>query len=339
MTSYPVIVYEADDFNGRSAKFAYGQYPDMSLTGVGNDVVSSMRVAAFTLLELYEHSYYKGRKVTIKGPMDVSSLRFYQGEFNDYTSSIKVIRLEPSYATKLACCAGNGGLCAEFAPGSARCEATMLDYCTVAGGMGTPQCQSWCRANPAKCDNAVIKYCASNPTDPFCTCILSPAQTKGLVNPKCIDRKCLDTGYVTSNMLSTNCPSMVTCSITAALANSGLILSNTIPIQQNCGNTTVVAPPPVKPGVPVVIPPPVVAPPVMLVPPNNGSINVTDGVTTVTPPVIYPTPAPPASSSISPILILLFVLCLALAILGGVVIWRRRKRAQANMAVPTPVAV
>ena len=104
--------------------------------------------------------------------------------------------------------------------------------------MKDPACQAWCRENTTKCDSAVIAYCDLNPDDAYCACLKSPANTKGIINPRCVDRKCLTTGYMTTGMLQTQCPSMVDCSIQATLNNSGVILSNQIPIQQNCGTPT-----------------------------------------------------------------------------------------------------
>lgn len=314
MASYPVTLYDDDVYNGRPAKLSYGSYRNMSLTGVGNDTVSSLIVAPFTTLTLYEHSDWRGRSVTIVGPKEIPYLSEYLGGFNDYTSSVKVTRAEPPIGTKLACCSGQPGVCGEFVAGSAMCATAMVDYCTGANSntnMATNQCKAWARNNTATADTAVSKYCAANPADPFCTCILSPAQVKGVINPKCVDRKCLDTGYLTTNMVISNCPSSVTCTVQNTLANTGVIFANSTPIQQNCGNTTIL--PSVGGGSPVVIPDPTA----VINPPTSQYV---------------PPPADTSSSIFSPMLILIFVLFIALAILGAVVYKRRRDRMSAAPA-------
>jgi hypothetical protein len=50
-------------------------------------------------------------------------------------------------------------------------------------------------------------------------------------------------------MQNTNCPTVINCDVQNNLANSGLILSSSVTIQQNCGETGTVTNP-TTPGVP-----------------------------------------------------------------------------------------
>lgn len=101
--------------------------------------------------------------------------------------------------------------------------------------MNTPECQAFCR-RAGTCDLAAQRYCETKPGDPFCACIKSPmVDPRYGINPKCNDRKCIDSGYLTSNMRATACPDITNCDIQAKLLNSGAMLSG-VTINQNCGN-------------------------------------------------------------------------------------------------------
>lgn len=249
----PLKIWEDANYQGLSSTLGYGNYPTPQLIGLGNDTVTSLRVGTFTSVTLYENNLYTGRALNIMGPKYITNLKNYVGDFNDTTSSIKVVRVEPTLAFKAQCCRGEiaPSLCGEFAPGSVPCTNAMTSWCTGAN-LATPQCQTWCNQADGACDSAVISYCALNPSDQYCSCINSVAYTKGIINPKCLDRNCLETGYLTRNMRNTNCPSIINCEIQADLSNSGLVFSNSVSIQQNCGDTGTVTnpttqPPPVQP--------------------------------------------------------------------------------------------
>lgn len=91
--------------------------------------------------------------------------------------------------------------------------------------------------HPEICDRAVLSYCELNPNDQYCSCIKSIAAVKGVINPKCVDAACLRTGYLTTNMQSTQCPTVINCEINATLVNSGMSVYTSIPIEQNCGGS------------------------------------------------------------------------------------------------------
>ena len=238
MTSYPVQIWEGYNYTGSNASLNYGQYANVNLIGIPNDSLSSIKVAAFTSVTLYDNANFGGDRIVIVGPKEVPSLSNYTGGMNDRTTSIDVVFLEPSGDTKANCCTGAGGglECGPYANESNECNfRAMPGYC--ANNMADPRCQSWCRAHPVQCNQMALVFCASaeGQSSPFCSCINSPANAKNIINPKCIDKSCLDSGYLTPNMRDTACPSIIDCSVKATLNNSGIILSNNIPVQQNCG--------------------------------------------------------------------------------------------------------
>lgn len=159
-----------------------------------------------------------------------------------------------------------------FASGG--CDAAMTSYC----GMGTnsvtdPKCKEWrttraaqakavsinaIKANPdlladsdtqafardlsnakdSSLDAAVTTFCTKNPDNKLCTCVNSNASTKLGINPKCVDAKCLETGYLTANQSATACPNVISCTQINNLKTAGISLISTIETSQNCGNET-----------------------------------------------------------------------------------------------------
>lgn len=312
MSSFPVTLWQGYNYATPSVNLNYGNYPTVATIGIGNDTLSSLSVKAFTQLIIYAATNYGGTFVTINGPIAIPNLGIY-GNFNDKMSSIKIIRMEPTPTVKMACCDGSGAqsTCGEYAAGSVTCPAVISQFCTAAN-MNDPRCQSWCRANTALCDTRVIEFCRLNPLSPFCTCINSPANVKGIINPACIDKKCLVSGYTTTNMKQTACPSIVNCAVSTALTNSGVIMANTIPVQQNCGNTTVVQTPAPAPA--PVVKTPVTAPiskPVVIsgVPLSTGTISNTS----TTPIATAPVATAPVTSSYAMLFFFFFIVLIAIA--------------------------
>jgi hypothetical protein len=246
MSSYPVVVYTDTNYSGTSAQIGYDNaFSTMQALGLPNDSISSIRVAAFTQVTLYADNNYSGSTLFISGPADIPDFQNYSGGFNDRASSIIVAKVNPSNEIKVSCCTGTRSAytCGDYAPGSPTCEAAMRSYCT-ADNISDSRCKTWCRTND--CDDAVNQYCAANPSDPYCACIKSKATN--YANPKCVDKACLDSGYLTTSMRSTACPTVITCEVKNQLTNSGVILSNTVPIQQNCGGVTSTGPAPQAEG-------------------------------------------------------------------------------------------
>lgn len=227
-------IYQDDNYRGTSASLQYGDYYSVrNTTGLSNDSITSVRVKPFTRVILYDDAYYSGRSLVVDGPKDIPNLKNYAGDMNDTISSIRVIRMEPSLNAKVNCCTGvSGGNCGEFVPGSARCSSVMAEYCSNPTNIGTNICKTWCRDNTTVCDSAVIAWCASHPSDPYCTCINSKATG---INPTCVDKACIETGYATTNMKTIKCPDQINCTVKNELYNNGVSVFTQIPIEQDCG--------------------------------------------------------------------------------------------------------
>lgn len=123
--------------------------------------------------------------------------------------------------------------CYDITPGSSNATSYMANYCSQQSNVGSAECKIWCKQYPQFCDAAVANYCVTNPNDPYCSCINSPA--KGIA--KCVDSACLNSGYIPTNMANTACPDVVTCTVQANMANAGKSLVQTIPVEQNCGGS------------------------------------------------------------------------------------------------------
>jgi hypothetical protein len=82
------------------------------------------------------------------------------------------------------------------------------------------------------CDKFFATFCAKNPDDPRCTCFNVPPGV-----PPCYAAKCLNTGYLTTNM-SQSCPTQyISCDAQIAASNTGTQLAGNYTLQQNCGNS------------------------------------------------------------------------------------------------------
>ncbi|MBI5607745.1 MAG: DUF4476 domain-containing protein [Deltaproteobacteria bacterium] len=79
------ILYENADFTGRQQELQPGRY-DVGQLAVGNDAVSSLRVARDTVVVLYEHPGFAGRSIEIRGDTP-----FVGRDWNDLTSSVEVV--------------------------------------------------------------------------------------------------------------------------------------------------------------------------------------------------------------------------------------------------------
>ena len=235
----PVILYSQRDYQGTSLDLDYGNYPNIWTNGFPNDALQSIRVAPFTSAQLFENGSYGGRSITIDGPKDIPILDDYGSGFGGIMSSLIIKYSAPNLVQQVNCCKGitNSSQCGRWQPGSLSCESSMTSWCGTSLGTD-PVCKSWCSNNNNLCDQIVNNFCKSQPNDPYCSCINSPAQKTGAVNPKCVDKKCITSGYLTSPMKDTNCPSIINCNIKTTLENSGVILSYDVPMQQNCGGTS-----------------------------------------------------------------------------------------------------
>jgi hypothetical protein len=204
MTSFPVTVYEHDKYEGAFAGINYGAYFNLEdKTGLGD--VNSIKVAPFTKAILYDETTYHGKKKEINGPKQIPNLDNYQSDNGDKVRSISIKKVTPANDVAMKCCTGQSPAsnCPGYSP------------------------------NSSQCDSVMNTYCNAHPADPYCTCIKSPvSDPKYGINPKCVDRKCLETGYVTTAMQATNCPTIINCNMQSALANSGVSLVTNV--EQHC---------------------------------------------------------------------------------------------------------
>lgn len=235
-------IYADPNFTGASASLGYGKYPRINNLGINDNTISSVKVAPWTRVTLYEGYDYTGRSVVITGRKDIPQLSALPGSMNDQTSSLIVARMEPSDSVKANCCTGAVAAedCGEYIPGSAACKTAMGQYCR--NNMSDQRCKVWCQTNTDVCDSLVTGFCDANPSDPYCACVKSPAMDPnvGSINPLCVDDKCIRSGaYATTNMRQKPCSNIINCNTKIALQNAGVQLSTAIPIEQNCGGTGV----------------------------------------------------------------------------------------------------
>ncbi len=227
----PVTFWTNTNFSGTASPVQYGSYPSLTPTGIAPNTASSLKVGPLTDVYLYSLVNFDGTMVKISSG-DIPNLGSPYN-FNDKLRSLKVVFAEPPMATQVACCRGtNNAPCGPYLPGTGRCDQVMLNYCPSVMDAG---CRDWASKNPGTADDMVTTWCKTHPSDPFCSCILSPVQTKMIVNPKCIDAQCLLGGYQTLGMKQTACPSVVTCNMQIDARNSGTQLATSIPVEQNCG--------------------------------------------------------------------------------------------------------
>jgi len=240
----PVTFYKDANYATMPVSLQYGSYPNLSTAGGYLKAMSSIEIAPFTEVTLYDSLNLTGNTLLLEGPTSVPNLSSYG--FNDKAQSMTIVFVPPPLATQAQCCWGSTtDTCGNYIPGSSTCNTSLLGYC--AANMSTdPQCKTWCSANPGQCDAIMPAYCAAHPSDPYCSCLLSPVlsnPTTKSINPKCVDSKCLLSGYLNSNMQGTACPSIITCDMQVALTNSGVQLGTYVPIEQNCGGNVTTATP------------------------------------------------------------------------------------------------
>lgn len=113
------------------------------------------------------------------------------------------------------------------------------EYCSITTVLGRPYCANYC--TNGKCDTAMTAYCKTSKgsVDPRCSCINSAATDPSVgINPKCIDGKCLSTGYLTNNMIQTNCPNVINCNQQVSIKTMGIQLRSDVNVSSDCGNET-----------------------------------------------------------------------------------------------------
>ncbi|MEZ4451215.1 MAG: Cys-every-fifth RiPP peptide CefA [Nannocystaceae bacterium] len=85
-------VYEHSNFQGRSLRLGVGSYDIQSLSAVGNDTVSSVRVPTGVRVTLYEHAGFSGRRKSFTGDTG-----YVGDDFNDITSGVSVEKVVTIY--------------------------------------------------------------------------------------------------------------------------------------------------------------------------------------------------------------------------------------------------
>lgn len=230
-TAAPATFYTDVDYGGAAYSPGFGSFATVGQYG---DKFRSLQISPFVTVTIYRDSNFGGSNITLTGPQQIRDIYDYDRTYNRSISSLSVKDTGPSRDTIVGCCSGDSSAgCYSYVPGSAACSGAMVKACSAAN-MNDPACQSWCRSNPGKCDAAMLTYCKNNPSDPICACINSKALDL-IGNPACIDRACTLSGYMTSNMLKVPCPDVISCTIQANLANSGVSALNTTKFEQNCG--------------------------------------------------------------------------------------------------------
>ena len=104
-------------------------------------------------------------------------------------------------------------------------------------------CDPDLKFNTAECDDTVRKWCAENPKDPACGCLLPSeeyAKSKLLGPPECIDARCVGEpkAYKTQSQINRKCPNIVNCVIDKTIIED-IKDSNIsgLEYEQNCGMT------------------------------------------------------------------------------------------------------
>lgn len=91
-TYAPVTAYVDSEWGGTSQEFYIGSYNvDELKSGVGNDTISSLRIAPGYQVTMYKNSNYGGSTLVLTS--DIDNLKNYS--FNDMISSIKIEAISP----------------------------------------------------------------------------------------------------------------------------------------------------------------------------------------------------------------------------------------------------
>jgi hypothetical protein len=242
-------VYQYENRTGNKSFLSTGNYPDFSNLTIGNDSTTSLDVAPWTSLTVYKEKSYGGSSNTFVGPTYVPDLKnFGSGTWNNDISSAKVVHNPPTDTTKTSCCLGTltgAQNCADYTPNSTSCNSFIGTYCTNPVNITQPICKTWATNNRDLAEPVVKQFCATNPTNPYCSCFSSKATSIPNTNPACVDANCISYGFQSAGMINgaKNCPTVYNCTQYNDIVNAGINLGNSVDVQMNCGNTTVKPPP------------------------------------------------------------------------------------------------
>lgn len=112
--------------------------------------------------------------------------------------------------------------------------------------------RNWVVSNPGRFDYEMNIFCNNHPADALCACIKSVITKDGAVFcPQVFDSKCVNGGYMTNTMKTTQCPTVIDCDVNISdksrLINSSVDLNcnltqNTATQQKTTTMTTTTAP-------------------------------------------------------------------------------------------------
>lgn len=322
---YPLQVWDGPNFTGNTVTFAYGLYPDVSKAGVALDSIQSVRVGAFTQVQLFRSLGFAGYFTTIMGTQNIPDLNVFESGAGSSTRSIQVTRVVATNQTIMNCCAGvnPADRCGEYTPGSGSCAGKLSSYCRGTNTM-LPECKDYCAANPMECDESMMMYCGGKPTDPACSCLTSPAARLGL-NPYCTDAKCQATGYAPASMKAKSCAT-ADCDTRDKLATYGVALATayaTLTCNAPAPLPVISAAPQITATRDLVAAPPTVAP---ITPIPSTASTVTGGASQVSSapapaPAPMPAPAAPAEAAGGGMsaMVWIFMLLIIFVVIAGVV--------------------
>lgn len=241
-----VSVWQYENQTGNRSDLPVGEYRDLSKLTIGSNSITCIEVPAFFTLTLFYSADFKGVNKAFKGPLYVGDLKLYDNYWNNQAVSAKVTYSAPSDATLVSCCTGGlvgAPTCGPYSKDSPSCGAFISGYCN-ASHITEPICKTWAENNRLLAEPIVRQFCASNPSDPYCSCILSKVISTASANPACIDSSCImNSGFKTQSMLQV-CPSITTytCTQINSLKQAGVNIGTDITATMNCGTTTTSTP-------------------------------------------------------------------------------------------------
>lgn len=200
----PLHLFTGSSYTGKEYNISPGAYSTVTSMGLENVHILAIQLAPFYNAELYSAPAYQGTKMELSGPISIANLNTYNQVLGSTTfGSLKITQNGPTNEQVFSCCMGTDS--------AANCGA----YLPMSG----------------TCDAAMVSTCAGS-ADARCSCINSKAVTKNVANPKCVDATCVVSGYQTANMRNAACPTVMNCTTTNALANSGIVLIESV--KQSC---------------------------------------------------------------------------------------------------------
>lgn len=206
----PLVTFYKDKMYGGQAYNVYkaGSVAKCSDVGIPNDEISSLKVARYVTVTLYQHDTFTGETRTYTGPAEID----ISNTWNDKMTSFRIVYTPPTMEFKVRCCKGleNREACEQY----------------------------WVNDPSFSCDGIMADYCNSNPTDAACICFKSE-----IPSAHCFDQRCTNTNAYKTQFMRENvakCPAYMDCRQYLSLSESAKnnILQG-VSQQQHCTiNTT-----------------------------------------------------------------------------------------------------